>query len=562
MLNSLLASTATVEPGWSWLALLLSVSLKGAILILCATGAVLALQRASAATRHLVWSLAFTGLLVLPLLSLSLPAWQIPLLPNTRVVSGAEAGIADAPALRIPPVAAEAIISDPSWRKAVIPSLSRPGDSGTMMVLVIWMIGTSAVLAGLLVGIGSVWRLGRRARPLTTEPWTALVERLSSVLDLHRPVTLLESDEFALPMTWGVVRPVILLPSSAKTWPTSHRETVLLHELAHVKRLDYLTQLAAEVACALHWFNPLVWLAARQLRIEREHACDDQVLCAGSSAPDYADQLLDVARSLRAARTTSLAAVAMARRSQLAGRLMAVLDENRQRDTVSRRLTFIACFSAAALILPLAAMSPMLRGSDAEGDRGGMVLAQEYASAGGSDTVIPETSHFHSSVGEEKRVALNPGQPNRSGLPPEGIAGVTEIEDAQAIETVARDLARSGESAQPAARRLRRLFHLPGAGLYLQFNRSRGPYNIVLEPWDSSKVALPMGRAILSSGRHSAAPEGSFVAVFWVNDDQQQAYTLRIPPYLTHVTIVANGREVVLARPVEHGGGPITVGVE
>ena len=85
-------------------------------------------------------------------------------------------------------------------------------------------------------------------------------------------------------MSWGTRRPAVLLPQGAERWPTSRLEAVLLHELAHVRRRDCLTQLMAEVAVALHWVNPLAWVAAHRLRVEREHACDDQALGAGARA--------------------------------------------------------------------------------------------------------------------------------------------------------------------------------------------------------------------------------------------------------------------------------------
>jgi beta-lactamase regulating signal transducer with metallopeptidase domain len=106
---------------------------------------------------------------------------------------------------------------------------------------------------------------------------------------------------------------------------------VLLHELAHVKRWDWLTQLAARLACALYWWHPLAWVAARRLREERELACDDLVLAHGTVASTYAADLLEIARVFRVSPASALAGVAMARRSQLAGRLLAVLDAARSR---------------------------------------------------------------------------------------------------------------------------------------------------------------------------------------------------------------------------------------
>jgi hypothetical protein len=161
-----------------------------------------------------------------------------------------------------------------------------------------------------------------------------------------------------MPLTWGVFRPKILLPADAVAWPTARLRAVLLHELAHVKRYDYLTQLLARFACAQHWFNPLAWHAAKKLQEEREHACDDQVLRVDSLPSEYAGHLLDLARSLRAGPLVSLATVAMARPSQLGDRLRAVLDDGRARARLSRRAKVSACLCAALIVIPIAGASP------------------------------------------------------------------------------------------------------------------------------------------------------------------------------------------------------------
>ena len=149
----------------------------------------------------------------------------------------------------------------------------------------------------MLLGIGLlrvVW-LGRTTGPAAREDWLFL-EQLSRELGVRRPVRLLQASGPAMPMTWGIRRPVILLPADAGEWPAERRRDVLLHELAHVKRHDFLVQLIARVACAIYWFHPLVWLAAARLRVERERACDDQVLRAGATPSVYATHLLDIAR--------------------------------------------------------------------------------------------------------------------------------------------------------------------------------------------------------------------------------------------------------------------------
>ncbi|MGH7730768.1 MAG: HEAT repeat domain-containing protein, partial [Candidatus Eiseniibacteriota bacterium] len=118
--------------------------------------------------------------------------------------------------------------------------------------------------------------------------------------------------------------------------------------------------------CALFWFHPGVWWAAARLQVERERACDDRVLAARTRASDYADQLLDMVRSLRATRLAALGAVAFARPSTLEGRLLAVLDPRRDRRAVGRRVAAPAALVATLLLLPFAALEPVAAGGPRE----------------------------------------------------------------------------------------------------------------------------------------------------------------------------------------------------
>jgi hypothetical protein len=157
-------------------------------------------------------------------------------------------------------------------------------------------------------------------------------------------------------MAVGICRSVIVVPSAADAWPLEMRRAVLLHELAHVARRDCLTQTAAALACALYWVHPGSWWLARRLRIERELACDDLVLSAGTDAHDYAGHLLELAYTLRGPAMPALA-VGMAEPRQLEARMLALLDRARNRALPTRlgRLAGIAIF--AAFMVPVAAAS-------------------------------------------------------------------------------------------------------------------------------------------------------------------------------------------------------------
>jgi TonB family protein len=156
-----------------------------------------------------------------------------------------------------------------------------------------------------------------------------------------------------------VARPVVLLPEGTAAWPEGRLQTVLLHELIHVRRWDLAAQALAQAACCLYWFHPLAWLGLRQQRQERERACDDAVLLAGVAPHDYAGHLVDLVRGLSARRTRWADAPAMAEAAGLEGRVRDLLRRNCNRRPLSGRAAFGATAAVAAILLPLAAFTTL-----------------------------------------------------------------------------------------------------------------------------------------------------------------------------------------------------------
>ncbi|HYE94897.1 MAG TPA: M56 family metallopeptidase [Rubricoccaceae bacterium] len=322
-----------LSPG-AWSALLALTALKGLFLLLLAAASVGVLRSASAAARHLVWALAFGVLLALPLLLAVVPGWQLPVLPAE--VPGPAAFVASA-------TATETI-----------------APSGPSLVLLGWALGALAVMLRWgAAGVGAAW-LTVRARPASV-PLVDLGARLAREVGLRQPVTVAVSDRVRTPMTWGVRRPVVLLPTEAETWTEERLAVVLAHELAHVRRADCLTQWIAQVACAVHWFNPLVWLAYRRFLLERERAADDAVLGLGMRPSAYAAHLLHLARASRRRGQAGLVMVQMAHRSQLEARLRAILGTGTRRSAFSRSALASAAVLALSVAVPVVAVHPVAR---------------------------------------------------------------------------------------------------------------------------------------------------------------------------------------------------------
>ena len=341
---------------------LIDAVIKVSILLTLAAAVSVLLRRASAASRHLVWTAALLAAVALPALSGALPRWQVPILAiapgETVTTTLGENTLSRQMAVRLfERLGKTASATTPAIETASTPTANAE-FSWSNVAITLWFGGTALLLGRLLLGVIAVHVLSRRTEVANDAPWWPLARRLAADVGVPN-VTFRRSRRGSMPMAWGLFRASVTLPEEADAWPEDRLRIVLLHELAHVKRRDCLTHVLAQVACAFYWFNPLSWVAARHARAERERACDDLVLAAGTPGADYADQLLEIARVMRARRLSSVvagASLAMAHRSQLEGRLMAILDPSVPRAGVSRaRCVAIAGFAAITL-LPLASL--------------------------------------------------------------------------------------------------------------------------------------------------------------------------------------------------------------
>jgi beta-lactamase regulating signal transducer with metallopeptidase domain len=342
------------------LPVLLDAAVKGLIILSLTALAALAMRRASAAARHLIWFLGALSLLILPVLSAALPAWHV--LPqwanNVAVTTVPASASSTAVTADVPPSAHDNRVlpnESPMQGEPPVPALSPIRFAWQTWVLFAWLAGSALFLGYVALGFASLGWLQRRSRRLTADGWPTLLRQVCDQLGFSRPVELLSSPRRTMPMTWGIWRTRLLLPEDSNTWSNEQRRTVLLHELAHAKRWDCLTQLVAQLACAVYWFNPLLWLAWKRMQAEREQACDDLVLSAGTKASAYAEQLLYIASDMPAVRF-SAAAIAMARPNKLEGRLLAILDVKRNRRNLTRWGVLIAAAAAMALAIPMACM--------------------------------------------------------------------------------------------------------------------------------------------------------------------------------------------------------------
>ena len=421
-------------------------AIKGTIVLLLAGTVCLVLRRDSAATRHMVWSMAVCLLIAMPVLSLVLPEWRVlpswinsdePAVatssPTTVVAMDSPSAVAEMaessistpfPGQYFPadesvemPTTQPNIESDSSESvaSAGYVAASPSALSWTTWLSGIWFFGCVVLVARLLAAAVLLRRSARRSMIVTLDSGerlgvsppcssqinncptlqrvdsdphprlarcglqnadakstrradaqplaiadaqlqrlqTALIQA-TALLGVKKPIQLLIDPQRSIPIVWGLLKTRLQLPVEAVQWTDEQLQSVLLHELAHVRRKDLFILAITQVACALHWFNPLVWIAAWRMHVERERACDDLVLASGVRASAYAEHLLDVATRLSSSKWTQACGLAMSRSSSLHGRLTAVLSEKQNRRSVSTTVLAAAMMICTAVVVPVA----------------------------------------------------------------------------------------------------------------------------------------------------------------------------------------------------------------
>ena len=338
----------------------LATLLKLTALLLGAVVVAALLRRGSAALRHLVWGVGIVTVLVLPLVSLVLP-WQLAVVPLETAVEPippATSARHDTPAA-LDRVSGEAQPSA-SGTPLQTPERGRASLSPATIVsllLLAWGLGAAYLLGRLALGALVLRRVVRRGTPLETPDWRRPLLEAADRLALPELPMLVMSDRFPMPFACGIVRPAIVLPSGAAEWDDRRRRTVLVHELAHLARRDLILNAIGQVACAIYWFHPLVWMAARKVRIESERACDDLVLGVGTRPSEYADHLLQIVCRASRSRTPAVA-LPMAQRHEFEGRMLAILERVARREPASGRHALVLGALALLLVIPIAALAP------------------------------------------------------------------------------------------------------------------------------------------------------------------------------------------------------------
>lgn len=373
--------TAAMLLGLAWK----SAAIAGVTLLL------LRLARArSAGERSMIAHSGLFSLLALPAAMLLLPIWAP--LPATLF---AEAVPVAASANALAKTGASAV--DPVSTTASVPVVVEVAGSPPMifsslgdLAPFLYAVPLVLLFGVMLLAVVRLFAMRGRADVLVQPSWLSALAEAQRRMGFKHGTALLVSDELRSPISWGVLRPTIVLSPKAVA-AVGEAEAIIAHELAHVARLDWAKLLGARVACAIFWFNPLVWMLARESHQLREEAADDAVLMADIDGPDYATLLVGAARHDNKATLIAAHGVAPAK-SSLKRRITRVLDGSLKRGPASGGWMFGSLMLLVGLTVPLAAFSataPEAR-QTAEESRGVALVSQKTAIASARTAVAAQ----------------------------------------------------------------------------------------------------------------------------------------------------------------------------
>ena len=414
--------------------------------LLIAGGTLLLLKlmhKRSSSDRSWVAHLGLLAILLLPLAAITLPALQ---------VAGPSFLATDTTPKEVPPVTAPAeTVAAPEVAPAANSFPEETGAvGGTAIDWAFWgYVGPAALLLLLtLIALGRLSILKGRANVLVDAHWLQALARAQQRMGFKNGTALLTSNELRSPISWGLMRPVILLNTDAAN-AKDEAEAIIAHELAHVAGLDWAKLMLSRVTVALFWFNPLVWLLAREAHQLREEAADDAVLAANIEDTEYANLLVGIARHDCRGMLLGAHGVAPGKGS-LTRRVKRVLDAALDRAPGGWKWSSAAAFFAAGMTVPVAAMQFVAptTASAAESDR--LVADVAKPASGATPAKLASAArdaavanYMESRTGEAVALARNDTKM---------VSGKSTTLDSQINATVAQVLAQAGVTSTTQGR--------------------------------------------------------------------------------------------------------------
>ena len=335
--------------------ILIGIALKSLLISGLALGLLQLMKNRSAAERSWVAHIGLLSLVIMALAPLAMPHWNV---EAPAIFGGAtDSSIANQSVTPTTATQSAAPISTAPIAKGVPvqASATLPSLSAAAAATALYAVPAAILIFITMLALVRLVILRARADVLVDGHWLSALARAQRRMGFKHGTALLTSNELASPISWGLMRPVIVLNTRAVE-AAGEAEAIIAHELAHVARMDWIKLLLARFATALFWFNPLVWLLAREAHQLREEAADDSVLAADIVDTDYAQLLVGVARHECPGLLLGAHGVAPSK-SSLARRVARVLDGKSVRGPVARSFALGVFAGAVVVAAPLAAIT-------------------------------------------------------------------------------------------------------------------------------------------------------------------------------------------------------------
>lgn len=317
--------------------------IKSSLILGMAWLVLLIFKKAAPGFRFNIWKWSFLLLLILPFFNIQpILTWT----PTTSIVP---------PASMIPAadLAHQFQASSPIGQSQDTSSISTLNNyfQSFNWVRIIWLVGASFMLLLLLLEFFALGLL-RKTKGNIPKRWQVLLAQSKQHYNIKKAVNLIFSEKAKTVFTYGYFRPIIVLPRLAETWSDKQIKAVLLHELAHIKRNDFIYNLVIQFVKAVYWFNPLVWKAAASIRLEAEQASDRLVLKSGMLPWDYGQRLIDAAKMLQARPPFSKQlSFSITGGQVLKKRMQSILNPEKKSFSLAKRLNILAGFGFLSFFL-------------------------------------------------------------------------------------------------------------------------------------------------------------------------------------------------------------------
>lgn len=355
--------------------------IKSSLVLTFSLGLIFLFRKKSAALRHFMLSFSLISLLLFPLLSSLSTGWETKLLParsSEHIYSSAKLGESDKNNILAFKNFEEANTSDKKTLffgntekgKKIPASLwTQIGPLKNTLetcLFILWFTGLFFLFTRIFLGLYGARRLTRQGKNLLSFPWQHLLQKLRKSLSLTRKISLLRHARVLSPLTWGVIRPVIIMPDDSSKWTLDQRNSALFHELSHIKRGDFLIKTAARISCAVFWFNPLSWITYKMMKLEQEKACDEFVIKAGVRPSTYATNLLSIKRLGQAPWNPPSAVLGVMGENQLNKRLLTILKKqfNPKEIKMKTKIMLSLTFILLIVVIGMARPAPSITSSE------------------------------------------------------------------------------------------------------------------------------------------------------------------------------------------------------